>query len=100
MNWGETVDIDLEEWLDRGSEGMMTRVWRPKAEGPTGSDPPTARWDEKHHTYFSINATTLEPGQEGLSLKEWHEKGWINYLDLLDQKEEHRNGEPHRGGMY
>jgi len=55
--------------------------------------------------YLSINATSLEPGQEGLDLREWwvaleskrraltggrHEKGWITYLDCLEEKGEDR----------
>jgi hypothetical protein len=30
-------------------------------------------------SYLTVNASTLEAGQEGLDLREWHEKGWIRY---------------------
>lgn len=50
--------------------------------------------------YISINAITLDVGQEGLDLKEWHEKGWICYLNYLHGKGEDRLGEPFDGGMY
>jgi hypothetical protein len=51
-------------------------------------------------SYLSVNAHTLEPGQEGLDLREWTEKGWIAYLDMKDQVGESRLGEPHEGGIY
>jgi len=51
-------------------------------------------------SYLSVNAATLEAGQEGLDLREWHEKGWIAYLDELDEVEGNRLQKPHRGGMY
>ncbi|KAF2192821.1 hypothetical protein K469DRAFT_731248 [Zopfia rhizophila CBS 207.26] len=87
---GETVEIDLEGWLGRRSEGKSTKVWRPKKEA----------WAEDKDTYLSINAPSLDAGQEGLDLREWHEKGWIAYLDQLDQKENNRLDVPYRGGMY
>jgi hypothetical protein len=51
-------------------------------------------------SYLSVNAATLEAGQEGLDLREWHEEGWIAYLDELDEVEGNRLQKPHRGGMY
>ncbi|KAF2110114.1 DUF636 domain-containing protein [Lophiotrema nucula] len=91
-NNSEIVDIDLEEWLGKESKGKSTKVWRPKQEG----------WDEQKFetSYLSVNATSLDAGQEGLDLREWHEKGWIVYLDCLDYKEENRLGRPCRGGQY
>lgn len=65
-------------------------VWTPKRQG----------WVEKTTGYLSVNATTLEPGQAGLNLKEWTEKGWIAYLDMKDEAAEARLGEPYDGGMY
>jgi hypothetical protein len=49
---------------------------------------------------LSVNASTLEPGQEGLDLKEWTEKGWIAYLDYKYEVGERRLRKPHDGGMY
>jgi len=86
----ETVDIDLEKWLGRESEGKTTKVWRPKSDG----------WVEDGGSYFSLNATSLEPKQDGFDLRGWAEKGWIYYLDMLGGKGEDRFGEPHEGGMY
>ncbi|PQE23292.1 duf636 domain-containing protein [Rutstroemia sp. NJR-2017a BVV2] len=90
---GETVTVDLGALGVKGKDGEVlgeVEAWRPKKEG----------WEEGYRSYVSINATSLEAGQEGLDLREWHEKGWINYLDTLDEKEENRLGKPHRGGMY
>lgn len=65
-------------------------VWAPKKEG----------WEEGKGCYLSVNAQTLDAGQEGLDLREWQEKGWIHYLDCLDEKEDDQWGKPHRGGCY
>jgi hypothetical protein len=72
--------------------GVVTKFWAPKV-------------DDRHRnggpgSYLSVNGQTLEPGQEGLDLKDWHEKKWVCYLDTLDEKEEDRYGVPQRGGTY
>jgi hypothetical protein len=78
--------------IDREIDGEVKKVWAPKEEG----------WKDRveEGNYLSVNAQTLEPGQEGLNLLEWHEKGQILYLDELDEKEGDRLGKPHRGGTY
>jgi hypothetical protein len=73
-------------------DGVETQIWTPKVDD--------ARPDDGPVSYLSINAQTLEPGQEGLDLKDWHEKKWVCYLDSLDEKENDRYGVPHRGGTY
>ena len=78
------------EVVEREIEGKKVRVWASKEEG----------WEEGKGCYLSINAQTLEAGQEGADLREWHDKGWIHYLDCLDEKEDDRWGVPHRGGCY
>ncbi|KAF2098647.1 DUF636 domain-containing protein [Rhizodiscina lignyota] len=94
---GEVSDIDLESWLGKPSEGKTTKVWRPRAENwREGS----VEWKEGKNAYLSVNAATIEPGQEGFDLKEWHEKKWINYLDMTDERKDDRYGEPHAGGCY
>ena len=91
---GESVDIDLEAWLGKESEGKMTKVWRPKKEGWNED------WDEGEvGTYLGIFANSLEPRQEGLDLREWHEKGWVVYLDQREGKERPRKA-PFEGGLY
>lgn len=99
---GEVSEIDLEEWLGKSSEGKKTKVWRPRPEGWTPDKPKEFIGEsvEGKNAYMSVNAHTLEPGQEGLDLREWHEKKWILYLDCKDDKEENRYVQPHDGGIY
>jgi hypothetical protein len=109
---GEVVECDIEKDLGRrdfveGIKGLqkgvkegMVKVWRPKKEG----------WFERGfplelRSYFSVNAYTLEVGQEALDLREWTEGKKVLYLDCLEP-----NGEgtgkvrtyerPHYGGAY
>jgi hypothetical protein len=89
-NKTETVDIDLEAWLGEESTGKHTTVFRMQEKN----------WDETKGDYLTVNATTLDAGQEGLDLREWHEKGWVMYLDCLDYKEDNRQERPHRGGQF
>jgi hypothetical protein len=70
-------------------KGGEVKVWSPKKE----------TWS-KENCYLSVNAMTLEPGQEGLDLREWHEKGWIEYMDTWKEEGEERLREPHEGGCY
>ncbi|KAB8292472.1 hypothetical protein EYC80_008188 [Monilinia laxa] len=72
------------------SEGE-TEVWMCPKEGK-GVDGKTVEWEEGKTGYLSVNATALEAGQEGCDLREWHEKGWINYLDssLINWSKNHR----------
>ncbi|KAF1985269.1 hypothetical protein K402DRAFT_394966 [Aulographum hederae CBS 113979] len=85
---GEVAEVDMGEVLGGKAGGKMTKIWRPQDQV------------ESKESYFSVNAVTLDAGQEGLSLKEWHENKWIGYVDSLDRTEEDRVGEPHRGGAY
>ncbi|KAH8821388.1 DUF636 domain-containing protein [Xylogone sp. PMI_703] len=71
-------------------EGQIA-VWSPKKEG----------WDEgAGPDYLSVNATSFEPGQEGLDLREWSEKGWIGYLEYWKRSDEYKLKKPFEGGMY
>jgi len=76
---GEVVEKDVD--------GEKRKVWVPHAE-----------WKEGQNAYISINAQTLDAGQEGLDLREWHYNKWVCYLDMLDEKEGDAFDRPHRGG--
>lgn len=65
-----------------------------------GSQVNIRRWTEGKNAYLSVNAITLEPDQEGLDLREWHENGWICYLDCKVNTEDNHFGRPSEGGMY
>ncbi|CZR55012.1 uncharacterized protein PAC_04898 [Phialocephala subalpina] len=89
---GEVVEVELETEVkgeNGGKVGDKVKVWKPKTEG----------WIEGDTGYFSVNAHTLDAGQEGLDLRDWTEKGWILYLDMATDKEP-RFGRPHDGGIY
>ena len=60
----------------------------------------TKAWVATNAKYLSVNAITLDAGQEGLDLREWTEKGWIEYYDNRDDKEKDQMGVPHKGDMY
>lgn len=89
---GEVVDADLEELgVERhGVEKAMTKVWRPKAE----------RWKEDDSGYLSVNALTLEQGQEGLDLRVWIEEKVVGYGNMRFGRGEVRLDRPHDGGAY
>jgi len=80
MGEGEVRDVEVE--------GEVVKAWTPKrgwVEGPS---------------QFSLNAATIDPGQEGFDMREWLEKGWIVYIDGLNELEKRRIGKPAKGGMY
>lgn len=79
----ETKEVEVD--------GEKRTVWAPKAEG----------WDEDTRgSYLSVNAQSLEPGQEGFNILEWTEKKWISYLDYYYMAGEPRLKEPYEGGTY
>lgn len=95
----EELEVDVGKWKGGDSgEGKTQTVWRTK-ESETMKEENGNQVLKKHH-YVSVNAVTLDAGQEGLDLREWHEKGWVLYLDCLNETEESRFGRPHVGGMY
>jgi hypothetical protein len=94
----ENAEVEVESkvlrtlGLEAKEEGVTkVKVCKPAKEG----------WQEERGgtSYFSLNATTLNEGQEGLDLRAFHENRWIGYVDSLDRTAE--DGiKPHRGGMY
>jgi hypothetical protein len=80
------------EVVEKEIEGVNREVWVVKHDD--------RRLRNGDVSYLTINAQTLEPGQEGLDLREWYKKKWVCYLDCLDEEGEDRYGEPHRGGTY
>jgi len=100
LGHAENVEVELPTTLLQGA-GM--------AEGKSGDTKKVKIWKlvkdgfkegPRGNSYFSINAITLNAGQEGLDLREVHEKGWVAYVDSLERKGEQRVGKPHTGGMY
>jgi hypothetical protein len=83
--------VDLEKaQVDPGKKAF----WRPMADG----------WKEEEEHWFRVNAMTLEAGQEGLDLREWTEKKWVQYVNMLDDYAQPGNRasyeNPFEGGCY
>ncbi|KAK9490130.1 hypothetical protein V1508DRAFT_458030 [Lipomyces doorenjongii] len=98
---GAVVDVDMERVVEGGLEvegegeggkkvTKTTKAWVVKDDG----------WVENRTGYLSINGLTLEPGQQGLDLRELKNKGWIEYLDRKEDKHEGRFEYPHEGGTW
>jgi hypothetical protein len=77
------------EVVERDIDGGKKKVWKP-ADGLC----------DDVNGYLSVNAQTLDAGQEGLELREWYDKRWVCYLDMLDEKEGHSFVRPYRGGTF
>lgn len=102
----EQVELDVEKWAGKESDGKLQKAWRSnpypmEKYTATGLDGKTTR--PLH--YLSVNAVTLEGGEGGVDLKEWHENGWVFYVNSRDRektpmKSKMRFGEPHDMGMY
>jgi hypothetical protein len=84
---GKGVDLKLAKIE---GNGRSAKVWVPNAEV----------WKEEQNCALRVNAMTLESGQDGLDLREWKEKGWIEYSDALTAVNKHRYDVPHEGGTY
>jgi len=80
----ETGETGLED-------AVNVPVWRLQKEGFGEGD--------SGDNYFSVNAVTLDAHQEGLDLRVWHEKRWVQYFESLADKWRW-HGEPHPGGTY
>jgi hypothetical protein len=76
----EPVELDVDKWVGKdGGDGKSRKVWvtRPK-DITTVVD---GKEVTKPFHYLSVNAVTLDVGEGGVDLKEWHEKGWIFYVE-------------------
>lgn len=94
--WEET-EINVDEWAGRErTEEGTEKVWKTKGALLQATSDSGEKITRDMH-YVSVNAVTLE----GVDLREWHEKGWIFYVDSLQSpREDPRYGKPHVGGMY
>jgi hypothetical protein len=97
---GEVISADLallgiEEDMRKRvkaevDEQGQTKVWRPKP----------GFIDAANQGYLSVNGYSLDARQEGLDLREWHEKEHVMYLEYLDSPQQNRYGRPFEGGAY
>ena len=81
--------VDLKKAKVEGN-GTKVKVFQPKAEG----------WQEEKKDWFRVNAMTLDARQEGLDLREWTEKKWIQYVNQLDEVQGCDYERPYSGGAY
>jgi hypothetical protein len=104
MGQGEVDEVDLaekgvplgiQEGIPGYEKGKKVKVWHAKGKEDE-------KWVDKRRAgeYLSVNAYTLDAGQEGLDLREWTEKKWVAYLDCWEEKAEQRFEAPHVGGAY
>ncbi|KAL6707994.1 hypothetical protein ACN47E_003428 [Coniothyrium glycines] len=97
----EHVDRDIASWTGTkqdDEEVKMHKVWKLR-----DSDAKTTR-DGKDSTkpfYLSVNAVTLEPGED-IDLTKWHENGWVFYVENLRRENgtQLRLEKAFEGGMY
>lgn len=85
-------DLNVDQWAGRqGGDGKVQKVWRTKPLDAPGRDGTPLH-------YVSVNGVTLE----GVDLINWHKKGWVGYVENLDEgkRGELRFGEPFPGGCY
>jgi len=82
--------VDMTKVGTGNGDGKSVKAWMPIPDG----------WQDEETHWLRINGTTLEPGQEGLDLREWTEKKWVGYVNYLNDEEENSYEKPHRGGMY
>ncbi|KAF2870484.1 DUF636 domain protein [Massariosphaeria phaeospora] len=100
----EQVDLDVAEWAGKEGDGKTQKVWRTKPADVQATV--EGKQVTKNMHYVSVNAVTLEPregeGDNGVDLREWHDKGWIFYVESRTGSggSKVRFGEPHHGGMY
>lgn len=76
-----------------GPDGEKVTAWHPKTGSQQGYGP--------GKMYLSVNGHAIDAGQEGFDLREWAEKKWMLYMNLLDDS--NKNGptaEPPAGGCY
>jgi hypothetical protein len=97
----EQVELDIGEWSGEGKgKGEVKKVWRSLSDDFTTEV--DGKEQKKPYHYLSVNATTLEQA-EGLDLREWHEKGWMFYINSRDRTPGQpymRPTKPYEGGMY
>lgn len=101
--WNET-DLDVAKWAtgeENKSSGETQKVWTiSKGEDFTRIEDGKKIVKPLH--YLSVNAFTLEVGEGGVDLRDWHEKGWIFYVENAKRLNgtQMRLEKPFDGGLY
>ncbi|KAF2708591.1 hypothetical protein K504DRAFT_477100 [Pleomassaria siparia CBS 279.74] len=95
----EQDEIDVGTWSGKQhGDGTVQKVWKSKSNDiDTEKD---GKKITKPYHYLSVNAVTLEGGDGGVDLKEWHEKGWLYYVENREKAGNHPQPQPFHCGMY
>ncbi|PVI01156.1 hypothetical protein DM02DRAFT_561966 [Periconia macrospinosa] len=91
-----STELDVEKWAAGEEGGNNTqKVWK-----TAELDYVNPKYPGKKAHYVSANAITLEE----VDLIEWHDKGWIMYIDnrnpTTNSFQSTRYGKPYPGGCY
>lgn len=99
----EQVEVDVAEWEGKGAESKgKEKVWISKPDG-TRIRVIDGKEVEVPRHYLSVNAVTLDTAVEGgVDLREWHEKGWVFYVENREKtgSGNMRLDKPFPGGMF
>ena len=95
------TELDVGDWAGGESKGETKQVWT-LASGEDFTRVEEGKTIVKPLHYLSVNAFTLEVGEGGVDLREWHEKKWIFYVENLKRHNgtQMRVNEPFPGGLY
>ena len=90
------MEVDLGALGVKGVEaGKKTKVWRrPTTTGP-GATP--------FSHFVTVNASSIDAGQDGFDMREWVDKGWLKYMDNLNHTGQGMpsiGDKPFAGGAY
>jgi hypothetical protein len=92
----DKLDIGGDVEAMPNEDGVLVKrvpVWKPKKEG-------WVQWPAPgNNSYLNVNMCTLDADQEGLDLRNFHEKGWIGYYEMLKESKGYQHT-PYEGGMY
>ncbi|KAH7128566.1 hypothetical protein B0J11DRAFT_525274 [Dendryphion nanum] len=99
-NW-EEAELDVEKWAGKDSKAETMKVWKATA-GESFKRVVDGKEIIKPLHYLSVNAVTLNGGEGGVDLREWHDKKWVFYVENLERKNGTlmRIDEPYPGGLY
>lgn len=93
MGEGHVVDAQPEELGLAGQDTIQ--VWRAKTPAPVAANARHAM------CYLSVNAQTIDAGQDGFDMRDWVETKSVMYYDFLQDEEPGPGSEkPYPGGCY
>jgi hypothetical protein len=98
----EQADLDIGEWAGQEPDGKTQKVSVTKPDGVWLKNVNGEKVPIPMH-YLSVNAVTLDGGEDGVDLREWHEKKWVYYVESRVRERgfsSEMSSGPHPCGMY